>query len=117
SYMSQNIERLKDDRANNTLLFLAYLSVRLHHTSLRRDGLFRDAMWDDLESIGKHISKKGHDVIRDLHIENMTYKEFCDFLDIEHLKNNKRHFEYIPLMFDNGRIKDARWYFILIYIF
>ncbi|WP_077369029.1 CRISPR-associated helicase/endonuclease Cas3 [Anaerosalibacter sp. Marseille-P3206] len=119
NYLNNNLNQENLDRKTfEVLIFLCYLSTRLHHTSLRKNGLFEKSMWKEIKKLEEHFLIKGEDVFRDLGFENkMDLECFLNYFDIELLKENKRGVEYIPLMFNNGRIRNVRWYFLLIYIF
>jgi len=115
SYISRVLSKFDDHKL---LLFLVYMCIRLHHTSLKRNDLFKDEMWEELILIGKHLSKKANDILTDLDLTNkISYEEFCSLIDVQEFKSNACYLEYIPLMFNNGRIHDSKWYFLLIYLF
>lgn len=100
------------------LTFLCYLCIRLHHTSLKTEGLFPRGIWKDLYVLSEHLNKKSRNIFKDLCLEyKLTFEEFCSYFDIKTLENNKSYFEYIPTKFHSGRISDPKWYFLLIYLF
>lgn len=119
NFLNNTLNQENVDRESfKVFVFLCYLSTRLHHTSLRKNALFQENMWKEMQKLEKHFQKKGEDVFRDLELENkMEFERYINCFDIESLKKSKRDMEYIPLMFNNGRIRDVRWYFLLIYIF
>lgn len=124
-YLLRNIQELTDGinleldiELWSTLSFLCYLCVRLHHTSLRRDGLFTYEMWDDLKILQKHFIEKSSIILNDMDLDwKIDLDEFQSYFDIEFLKKNRKYFEFMPVKFQNGRISDAKWYFLVIYIF
>lgn len=101
------------------ILFLCYLCVRLHHTSLRMDvSLFQDNVWNDLDKIKKHLELKSNEILEDMSLsKEISYEKFCSYLDINKLQKNKQCFELMPIQYKNGRISDHKWYFLLIYLF
>ncbi len=110
--------RIKNEDSIKIFIFFCYLSIRLHHTSLRMKSLFDENIWDKVERLEKHLKSKGKEIFDDLRPENITsFHQFISFFDINNLKTNKRYMEYIPLMFNNGRISDPKWYFLIIYLF
>lgn len=119
SFLSKNLAEYKGDiESKNTMIFLCYLCIRLHHTSLRKEMLFSDEVWKDLKILEKHFIKKGDLILADIDIEGkMTLGEFCNYFNIEPLEGNKKYLERMPIRFQNGRISDPRWYFLLVYLF
>jgi CRISPR-associated endonuclease/helicase Cas3 len=119
SYLSKKLEKcIQDIEHQKILTFLCYLCIRLHHTSLRRDGLFSYAMWNDLKILQNHFIEKANTILDDIDFQNkMNLEEFCTYFDIESLEKNKRYLEYMPVKFQNGRINNPKWYFLLIYLF
>jgi len=107
-----------DKESFKIFIFLCYLSTRLHHTSLRKERLFEKSIWEEMYELEKHLKRKGKEIFRDLKFENkIDFEYFLNCFNIKPLIENKRDVEYIPLMFNNGRIRDVRWYFFVIYIF
>lgn len=119
SFLSKNLDKYKGDvESKNTLIFLSYLCIRLHHTALRREGLFSKELWKDLKTLERHFIKKGSLILEDMDVEDtMTLDEFCSYFNIQFLEDNKKYLERMPIRFENGRINDPRWYFLLIYLF
>jgi len=110
--------KIKDEDLIKIFIFFCYLSIRLHHASLRMKGLFDENVWYKLKGLEKHLKSKGKEIYDDLRLENITsFEQFITFFDIDKLRSNKRYLEYIPLMFNNGRISDPKWYFLIIYLF
>lgn len=110
--------RIKDSDSIKIFIFFCYLSIRLHHTSLRIKNLFDKNAWEKVRMLEKHLRLKGNEMFKDLELKEITnYDQFIRFFDIDKMKCNKRYMEYIPLMFNNGRISDQKWYFLIIYLF
>lgn len=115
SFLSHEI---KNTSIINQFIFFCYLSIRLHHTSLRMEKLFNKNVWDKVEKLEKHLKSKREEIFKDLMLPNTSNaNQFISFFDIKRLKNNKKYMEYIPLMLNNGRISDPKWYFLIIYLF
>jgi len=110
-------KRLKD-----VAYFIAYLSVRLHHSHLRLENLFFDsdvrkkAMQEELLTQSKNILEKltiiqGElneiDINLGTHLQNIN-RVFTD-----------KYFVHMPAALTNGRFsKDTNiWYFLLIYLY
>ncbi|AEE90321.1 CRISPR-associated HD domain protein [Tepidanaerobacter acetatoxydans Re1] len=116
SYLSNKATSRFD--SDKTLLFFIYTCIRLHHTSLKCKGLFNYGIWEDLIPISKNISDKSNEIIKDLGLaQDMSDEEFRALIDIEKFKANAFSLERIPLMFNNSRISNPKWYFLLIYLF
>ena len=49
--------------------------------------------------------------------EEISAEEFADLLELDSLFKKGLDFKYIPQLFQTGRIQDAEWYFLLIYLF
>ena len=108
---------------DNIMLFLAYICVRQHHDSLHVDsGVFPrvrlNDMSEDLSSIGKNISERSEDIIKDCRADVfLCNDEFRDYLNADTLKKDIEELMYYPQWFMKGKNKDCGWYFFLIYIF
>jgi CRISPR-associated endonuclease/helicase Cas3 len=75
-------------------------------------------MWNDLKILQNHLAERSVVILKDIGFESkITQEEFCNYFDIESLKKNRKNLEFMPVKFQNGRISDPRWYFLLIYIF
>lgn len=107
-----------DEKEKQIIVFLYYICTRRHHSSLRVEAaLFSGSTWNNVKLLGEHLSDKAKLILDDLGInEVLDLKEFYNCLSIVPLERNKL-LEYMPTKFRNGRIRDSKWYFMLIYIF
>lgn len=114
---------LGDKTEDNIMLFLVYICVRQHHGSLHVDGSVfpraqLDDMGEDLSDIGRNISERVSDIMRDCKIGNLIEAdELNGFLNADVLKKDIEELMYYPQWFMRGENKDCQWYFFLIYIF
>lgn len=99
--------------------FLAYLSVRFHHGSLSLKNLFsNEEMWERLKSQAENIKKKAENIYKDLALEErLDFRQFIEYFSVDRLKNDQRFFQYMPEYLMHGRLRNAQWYFVLLYLF
>lgn len=105
-----------DDRELRTILFLYYLAVRSHHSSL----LFEAYSFQnnkEIKVIEKHLINKAKEIIRDLNLmEKLKEEELINYFKTDSI-DNKRNFEYLASKLQSGSISDPKWFFMIIYIF
>lgn len=122
NFLQQKVFRTGADLTNKILLFFSYLTIRLHHSNLRTDGLFsvenERRMWHEIEQIGKHLKNKSEEIIIDLGLEKeFSLEEYANYLQVDSLGQKSLYLKHIPQLFQTGRIQEAEWYFFLIYLF
>lgn len=122
NFLQRKVFTIDTDLHQKIFLFFAYLIVRLHHSNLRMGGLFsiesEKRMLHEIEHIGKHLKNKSDEILVDLGLEEeISAEEFVDLLELDSLFKKGLDFKYIPQLFQTGRIQDAEWYFLLIYLF
>lgn len=122
AFLSEKLKHLPEGKQKRIVAFIAYLCIRLHHQSLSLEGLFpiRDIeMWDTLEKIAENLIANANEILKDSKniFTSITPQQFKKYLQIDSLKKDKRNFIYMPEYFTSGRADDARWYFLVIYLF
>lgn len=114
-------DKLKlDEQIKKIFIFLAYICIRQHHTSLSLKGLFsfRYDSWDRLELLENHLGSKAKIIVEELKFkEKLTSAEFLQYLRIKPLAEDTNGFQRMPIRFENGRINHHKWFFILVYLF
>jgi len=113
--LAGNLE--KNDKLG--LLFLTYLCVRMHHRQLSLVGLFD--MTDDAQKIlnkqTEHLKCKAMDVLKDAGLEEeLILAEYSACCEVNGLLNDK-FFNYMPQHLGGGRLRDEKWFFLLIFLF
>ncbi len=117
-YLSAKLNLGQEEKT--VLVFLAYLCVRRHHSSLSLRGLFPVSydIWPNLKLQGTHLKAKADEILNDLKMkDDLDPKEFCKYLRTGNLEKDKLNFLYVPNCFASGRIKHHKWFFILVYLF
>jgi len=122
NFLSMHLENVSDKKLKKTINFLAYLCIRQHHSFLTLEGLFSSTRekerWENLKAISTNLIKKAEEILNDsLLAKKVKGVEFLKYLDMVSLEQDKRKLEKMPSSFHNGRIKEERWYFFLIYLF
>jgi CRISPR-associated endonuclease/helicase Cas3 len=122
NFLQQKLFPTGADLTGKIILFLSYLTVRLHHLNLRTNGLFsienERRIWHEVEEIEKHLKNKVEEIIIDLGLEKeIPLEEFAGYLQIESLRKKSTDFKLIPQLFQTGRIQEPEWYFFLVYLF
>jgi CRISPR-associated endonuclease/helicase Cas3 len=105
-----------DSRSQEVLLFLVYLSVRLHHSHLTTNGLFSgsDVMYTAtiLRQQTAQLLKRADQIKSLYETEQSVLDQILDIVPLLHSKNlTQIHNKLL------SRRKHERWYFILLYLF
>lgn len=123
SFLDNKLPNSLDDKAlHKILIYLCYLSIRLHHCSLKTQNLFPDedmeSLWKELDVLSNHLVNKGKDIIDDMGLQDeISLEQYCSYLNMENLKKNKINFTHMHIQFKNRRVRDPKWFFLLIYLF
>lgn len=109
----------QDQRQKEAVRFLAYLCVRLHHGNLTLDQLFPsdrfEEIWGNLNAQSKNLVEKITEIISDLNVNSFTIDDFIRFSNMHYLQNNSVITGMPHLL--RTRLKNDKWYFMLIYLF
>jgi len=106
-----------DDIELRIILFLYYLSVKSHHSSLFVEASLFKNNNKELKIIEKHLINKAKEIIKDLGLKGkLKEEELINYFKTDIIED-KKNFEYLASKFDSGRISDPKWFFMIIYIF
>lgn len=105
---------------DNILAFFVYVCTRLHHGSLGFKRLFGDAqiprMHKEMQIQGENLSGKAEALLRDCGLDQairqeqfQKYCDVCDWMDASKL--------HLMHTYITTRVANAKWYFLLIYLF
>ena len=119
-FLRESMEISDFKKNDNVLAFFAYVCVRLHHGSLGFKRLFSDAqmpkMYKEMQIQGENLSGKAGELLMDCELdETMSQEKFRKFCDVSSwMDSSKLHLMHTYI---TTRLADAKWYFLLIYLF
>lgn len=98
------------------LAYLGYLCIWLHHRSLTLLP-FPSEKWPILHKQATNLLSQAKDIISEHAFKSDTDIEYFSIInDMEILKDNRDFFIKMPFHL-RGRLKNIKWYFMLIYLF
>jgi len=122
-YLTDNLSKFcPRDNIKHVSFFIAYMTVRFHHSSLRLSGLFPGTDYDktklkeDIVTQAENILGKYSVVQKELDEINLKLKGYLEYID--ELFSN-RFFFHMPSALHSGRFSRNTniWFFLLIYLF
>ncbi|MDF9407071.1 MAG: helicase Cas3 [Pelotomaculum sp. PtaB.Bin013] len=113
---------LQDGTQKRIIAFLAYLCARLHHGALNLDGLFKTSQENEmrllLQAFENNLAAKAVDILKDSELSNsITPDQFKNYLHIDRLLAERKHFIFMPQYFSSGRASEDQWFLFTIYLF
>lgn len=116
------LDDLQDDMQKRIIAFLGYLCVRLHHTVLSLEGLFKISQETEMRRVlkvtEKNLAAKVMNVLKDSGLSNsITPEQFLNYLHVDSLMTERKYFILMPQYLGSGRAKEDQWFFFTIYLF